>query len=85
MGTGYTFSNPTLLAAMLSVPIVSLLWSVLCFMAAVSAYCLQSIGTDTGRRILFGFGIGTFALLSPLALLFFSDVWIGTSRKVTVS
>ncbi|KAI0254866.1 hypothetical protein BJV78DRAFT_1183419 [Lactifluus subvellereus] len=85
IGTGYTFHNPTLLAAMLSVPIASLLWSVLCFMAAVSAYCLQSISTDTGRRILLGFGIGTFALLFPLAVLFFSDVWKGTANNVTVS
>jgi hypothetical protein len=72
MGTGYTFSNPTLLAVTLSVPIASLLWSVLCFMMAVSAYCVQSIGSDTGRRILLSFVMGIFAVLFPLALLFFS-------------
>jgi len=53
-GAGWTYSNTTLLASMLSVPIASLVWSVICFMMAMSAYCLQSMGTDTGRKVLFG-------------------------------
>lgn len=70
---GWTYSNTTLLASMLSVPIASLVWSVICFMMAMSAYCLQSMGTDTGRRVLLGLEIGTFVVALPLALIFFSD------------
>ena len=68
--TSWTYSNTTLLASMLSVPIASLLWSVLCFMVAVSAYCLQRV--DVSSRIILGLGIGTFVLLSLFALSFFS-------------
>jgi len=35
-GAGWTYSNTTLLASMLSVPIASLVWSVICFMMAMS-------------------------------------------------
>jgi hypothetical protein len=74
-GTGWTFSNTTLLASMLSVPIAFLVWSVLCFMMAMSAYCLQSMGTDTGRKVLFGLEIGVVVFAFPLALIFFLDGW----------
>ena len=57
---------------MLSVPIASLVWSIICFMMAISAYCLQSMGTDTGRRVLLGLEIGTFVVAFPFALIFFS-------------
>ena len=56
---------------MLSVPIASLLWSVLCFMMAVSAYCLQRV--DVSSKIILGLEIGAFVLISLFALLFFSD------------
>ncbi|KAI9513238.1 hypothetical protein F5148DRAFT_285702 [Russula earlei] len=76
-GTGWTFSNTTLIAAVLSVPIASLVWAVLCFMVAVSSYCLQSLGTNTGRIALLGTEIGTYVLAVPLTLLFFSNTWKG--------
>ena len=66
---------------MLSVPIASLVWSVLCFMMAVSAYCLQSIGTDAGRKVLFGLEIGVFVFVFPLSLIFFSDGWKETRQS----
>jgi hypothetical protein len=78
-GIGWTFSNTTLLASMLSVPIASLVWSVLCFMMALSAYCLQSTGTDAGKEVLFGLEIGVFVFAFPLALMFFLDG--GKERK----
>jgi len=62
---------------MLSVPIASLVWSVLCFMMAVSAYCLQSMGTGIGRKVLFGL---VFVFAFPFALIFFPDEW--KERKV---
>ncbi|KAI0307015.1 hypothetical protein B0F90DRAFT_507046 [Multifurca ochricompacta] len=67
---GCTYSNTTLLASALSVPIASLLWSVLCFTVAVSGYCLESI--STGRKALLGLEIGILALSFPLTSLFFS-------------
>ena len=73
-GTGWTFSNTTLLASMLSVPIASLVWSILCFMMAVSAYCLQNMGTSIGRKALLGLEIGASVLAFPVALLFFSEL-----------
>ncbi|KAI9447879.1 hypothetical protein H4582DRAFT_35987 [Lactarius indigo] len=63
--TYWTYSNTTLLASMLSVPIASLLWSVLCFMVAVSAYCLQRV--DLGSKIILGLEIGTFVVISLFA------------------
>ncbi|KAH9049626.1 hypothetical protein EDB84DRAFT_946587 [Lactarius hengduanensis] len=60
--TYWTYSNTTLLASMLSVPIASLLWSVLCFMMAVSASCLQRV--DVGSKIILGLEIGTFVVIS---------------------
>ena len=65
--TYWTYSNTTLLASMLSVPITSLVWSVLCFMMAVSAYCLQRV--DFGSKVMLRLEIGTFVLVS---LSFFS-------------
>jgi len=69
--TDWTYSNTTLLASLLSVPIAALLWSVLCFMMTVSAYCLQSV--DVSSRIMLGLEIGGFVLVSVFALSFFSD------------
>lgn len=66
--TYWTYSNMTLIASMLSVPVASLLWSVLCFMMAVSAYCLQRV--DVGSKIILGLEIGTFVLVSLFALLY---------------
>ncbi|KAI9467173.1 hypothetical protein BJY52DRAFT_1236849 [Lactarius psammicola] len=66
-----TYSNTTLLASMLSVPIASLLWSVLCFVMAVSAYCFQRV--NIGSKIMLGLEIGTLVLVSLFALSFFSD------------
>lgn len=42
-------------------------------MIAASSYCLQSMGTNTGRKLLFGLEIGSFVLALPIVLLFFSD------------
>jgi len=80
-GMGWTFSNTTLLASALSVPIASLVWAVLCFMVAASSYCLQSMGTNTGRKVLFGLEIGSFVLAFPATLLFFSDVDTWKERR----
>jgi len=73
-GTGCTFSNTTILASMLSVPIASLVWSILCFMMAASAYCLQNMSTSIGRRVLLGLEIGGFVVAFPVALFFFSEL-----------
>jgi hypothetical protein len=54
--------------------VFGLVRSVIYFMMALSAYCLQtqSIGTGIGRKVLLRLEIGTFVLTIPLALIFFS-------------
>jgi hypothetical protein len=69
---------------MLSVPIASLVWSVLRFMMVVSAYCLQRMGTETGRKVLFGLEIGVFVSAFPFALIFFSVGWKEEEEKAIV-
>ncbi|KAF8272150.1 hypothetical protein EI94DRAFT_1719117, partial [Lactarius quietus] len=58
--TDWTYSNTTLLASLLSVPIAALLWSVLCFIWQV----------DVSSRIMLGLEIGGFVLVSVFALSF---------------
>jgi hypothetical protein len=61
--------------SMLSVPIASLVLSILCFMVAVSAYCLQNMGTSIGRKALLGLEIGaSVQATSRLVILFRVDV-----------
>ncbi|KAI0268096.1 hypothetical protein BC834DRAFT_676237 [Gloeopeniophorella convolvens] len=74
---GWTYSSTTLLAAVLAIPIASLLWAVLCFIVAMSAYCLQNVGID--NRVLLGVELGIFALIALLVVSYFSLPWKGCS------
>jgi hypothetical protein len=67
---------------MLSVPIATLVWSVLCFTMAASVYCLQKMGTSIGRRLLLGSEIGgsVVALFVFLLVVVEVDIDINSAK-----
>ncbi|GBE80207.1 predicted protein [Sparassis crispa] len=67
------------ISCFLSVPVSSLLWSILCFTVALGALCIQ--GTDLRGEILLAVVLGILGLLCAATLLFFWDVWRGTRRE----
>ncbi|KDQ51537.1 hypothetical protein JAAARDRAFT_62420 [Jaapia argillacea MUCL 33604] len=63
----------TVLSCFLALPIVCLLWSILCFTVAVSALCFQSSGRVA--QSLLGTGLGILGMFVAWTLVVFWRIW----------
>ncbi|KAI0068628.1 hypothetical protein BV25DRAFT_1910389 [Artomyces pyxidatus] len=73
-----TYTDTTLLACFLSLPIVSLLWSILSFTVAISAFCVQ--GKDLSGKIVISTSLGILVVSAVTTVYFFENRWRGESR-----
>jgi len=69
----------TITACFLALPVVSLLWSVLCFTIAIAAFCIQ--GTDMTSEILLVTLLGLLGFFASVTLLFFWHIWRSPRRN----
>lgn len=63
----------TITACFLSLPVVSLLWSVLCFTIAIAAFCIQS--TNISSKIILVTLLSLLGFFASVTLLFFWHIW----------
>lgn len=63
----------TITACFLSLPVVSLLWSVLCFTIAIAAFCIQS--TNISSKIILMTLLSLLGFFASVTLLFFWHIW----------
>ncbi len=66
-------SDLLITASFLSIPIASMLWAVVAFTVAVSAFCVQ--GTNNVGMILLPSVLGVLALVGFITLVFFWRAW----------
>ncbi|OAX37450.1 hypothetical protein K503DRAFT_866861 [Rhizopogon vinicolor AM-OR11-026] len=69
----------TITACFLSLPVVSLLWSVLCFTIAIASFCVQ--GTNMTGEILLVTLLGLLGFFASVTLLFFWHIWRSPRRN----
>jgi hypothetical protein len=69
----------TITACFLSLPVVSLLWSVLSFTIAVAAFCIQ--GTNMTGEILLVTLLSLLGFFASVTLLFFWHIWRSPRRN----
>ncbi|KAJ7183897.1 hypothetical protein C8R46DRAFT_1186758 [Mycena filopes] len=81
------YSNLTLTAALLAVPLATLQWSVLSFTLAIAALAIQSTSTSTAphshsaAHVLLIVLIALLAALACAVFLFFWRIWAGVPRR----
>ena len=73
-------SDLLITASFLSVPIASMLWAVVAFAVAISAFCVQ--GTNKVGIILLPSVLGVLGLVGFITLIFFWRAW---KRQISFS